>query len=161
MIGILFCNTINHTRAKLRELSADTCVHNVFEETFVRLGHDAERGALGLVVQFMIDQLGNPATGAITREQLNRIERMLPDIPVRDRRTVGISVESEGTLQLRQNPRVERPQAADRSALAQRISCLARQILPLADRGRLLRRPATKVRLSQFGEVGLASARFI
>jgi hypothetical protein len=47
------------------------------------LGHDGERGDLGLVVQFMVDQLGDPATGAMTREQLERIERMLPDIPDR------------------------------------------------------------------------------
>ncbi|MGB3487580.1 MAG: hypothetical protein WBA62_05720 [Xanthobacteraceae bacterium] len=45
------------------------------------LGHDGERGDLGLVVQFMVDQLGDPATGAITREQLERIERMLPRFP--------------------------------------------------------------------------------
>ena len=47
------------------------------------LGHDGERGDLGLVVQFMVDQLGDPATGAMTREQLEQIERMLPDIPDR------------------------------------------------------------------------------
>jgi hypothetical protein len=47
------------------------------------LGHDGERGDLGLVVQFMVDQLGDPATGAMTREQLERIERILPDIPDR------------------------------------------------------------------------------
>lgn len=46
-------------------------------------GHDSERGEVGLIVQFMIDQLGDPPAGAITREQFNQIERMLPDIPNR------------------------------------------------------------------------------
>ena len=46
-------------------------------------GHDSERGEVGLIVQFMIDQLGDPPAGAITREQFDQIERMLPDIPNR------------------------------------------------------------------------------
>ena len=46
-------------------------------------GHDGERGDLGLVAQFMVNQLSDPATGVMTREQLERIERILPDIPDR------------------------------------------------------------------------------
>ena len=64
---------------------------------FEQLGHDAERGDLGLVVQFMIDQLEDPETGAITREQLNRVERMLPDIPDR----VGVPREFQSSLTAR------------------------------------------------------------
>jgi len=45
-------------------------------------GHDGERGDLGLVVQFMVDQLSDPATRVMTREQLERIERMLPTFPI-------------------------------------------------------------------------------
>ena len=46
-------------------------------------GHDSEHGEVELIVQFMIVQLGDPPVGAITREQFNRIEWMLPDIPNR------------------------------------------------------------------------------
>lgn len=77
-------------------------------------GHDAERGELGLFVQFMMDQLDDPATGAITPEQLERIERMLPDIP--DRLGLPrVSSEPDGPLRLRPEARMERPQTPDRS----------------------------------------------
>jgi integrase len=64
-----------------------------------QLGHDGDRGDLGLVVQFMIDQLGDPQTGAMTVEQLQRIERMLPDIPDR----VGMPREFQVSLTSRYN----------------------------------------------------------
>lgn len=63
------------------------------------LGHDGDRGDLGLVVRFMIDQLENPETGAITREQLDRIEQMLPDIPDR----IGVPHEFQLNLTSRYN----------------------------------------------------------
>lgn len=64
-----------------------------------QLGHDGDRGDLGLVVRFMIDQLEDPETGAITVEQLERIERMLPDIPDR----VGVPHEFQVDLTSRYN----------------------------------------------------------
>lgn len=64
-----------------------------------QLGHDGDRGDLGLVIRFMIDQLDDPETGSITREQLGRIERMLPDIPDR----IGVPREFQASLTSRYN----------------------------------------------------------
>ncbi len=47
-------------------------------------GHDGERSELGLVIQFIVDEFGDPRTGDITPADMKKLERMLPDIPNRE-----------------------------------------------------------------------------
>ena len=48
-----------------------------------RRGHDGERGEVGLVMRFFIDEFGDVPTGTIARDNFERFDQMLPEVPLR------------------------------------------------------------------------------
>ncbi|MBN8972666.1 MAG: hypothetical protein J0H51_11685 [Rhizobiales bacterium] len=90
---------------------------------------------MGLIVRFMVDQLGDPAIGAITREQLERIERMLPKIPDH----LGVPRMFQSSLTARYDyARTHGWKGLERlteARIKKMLSRLAHQILPLVGQG--------------------------